>query len=90
MQTPQLNPDGYRTASPIYEAAQIKGNYLLIHGTGDDNVHFQNAVSMADALQHYNIPFQTMFYPNRNHGIYGGETRRHLYSLMSMFIFEKL
>lgn len=90
MQTPQLNPDGYRTASPIYEAAQIKGNYLLIHGTGDDNVHFQNAVSMVDALQHYNIPFQTMFYPNRNHGIYGGETRRHLYTLMSKFIFEEL
>lgn len=90
MQTPQLNPEGYRNASPIYEAVQLKGNYLLIHGTGDDNVHFQNAVSMVDALEYYAIPFQTMFYPNRNHGISGGNTRRHLYTLMSNFIFEKL
>lgn len=90
MQTPQLNPDGYRSASPIYEAANLKGNYLLIHGTGDDNVHFQNAVSMADALQQFNIPFETMFYPNRNHGIYGGQTRRHLYTLMTEFILENL
>lgn len=90
MQTPQLNPDGYRLASPIYEASSIKGNYLLIHGTGDDNVHFQNSVVMVDALQHYAIPFETMYYPNRNHGIYGGETRRHLYQLMTRFILEKL
>ncbi|TNE72933.1 S9 family peptidase [bacterium] len=90
MQTPQLNAEGYRNASPIFEAAKLKGHYLLVHGTGDDNVHFQNSVTMADALQYYNIPFETMFYPNRNHGIYGGNTRRHLYSMLTEFILENL
>jgi dipeptidyl-peptidase-4 len=90
MQTPQMNPEGYQNGSPLEKAGQIKGNYLLIHGTGDDNVHFQNTVEMIDALVESDVDFETMIYPNRNHGIYGGNTRRHLYRLMNDFILENL
>ncbi len=90
MQTPESNPDGYKNGSPLFKTEQIKGNYLLIHGTGDDNVHFQNSVEMVNALVANNIQFQTMFYPNRNHGISGGSSRKHLYQLMTNFILEKL
>ena len=90
MQTPQLNPDGYKNGSPLTYAKDIKGDYLLIHGTGDDNVHFQNAIEMNEALVQANIPFQTMYYRNRNHGIYGGNTSKHLYDLMTRFLKENL
>ncbi len=90
MQTPALNPEGYNAGSPLVKANQIKGNYLLVHGTGDDNVHFQNTVEMINALVAANVDFETMFYPNRNHGIYGGNTRKHLYRLMNDFILENL
>lgn len=90
MQTPQLNPEGYNTGSPLLKANKIKGNYLLVHGTGDDNVHFQNAVEMVNALVAADVDFETMYYPNRNHGIYGGNTRKHLYRLMSDYILENL
>jgi dipeptidyl-peptidase-4 len=90
MQTPQMNPEGYKEGSPLEKAGQIEGNYLLIHGTGDDNVHFQNTVEMIDALVESNVDFETMIYPNRNHSINGGNTRPHLYRLMSDFILENL
>lgn len=90
MQTPQMNPDGYREGSPLAKAGQIKGNYLLVHGTGDDNVHFQNSIEMINALVAADVEFQTMIYPNRNHGIYGGNTRKHLYRLLSQYILENL
>ena len=90
MQTPQMNPEGYNNGSPLEKAGQIEGNYLLIHGTGDDNVHFQNTVEMIDAMVEEDVDFETMIYPNRNHGIYGGNTSRHLYRLMSDFILEHL
>ncbi|MEX2479104.1 MAG: S9 family peptidase [Gracilimonas sp.] len=90
MQTPQLNPEGYNEGSPITKAGQIEGNYLLIHGTGDDNVHYQNTIDMIDALVAEDVDFETMIYPDRNHGIYGGNTRRHLYRLMTDFILENL
>ncbi len=90
MQTPQLNPEGYDSGSPITRAEEIKGNYLLIHGTGDDNVHYQNAVEMVDALIAAGVQFETMYYPNRNHGIYGGNTRNHLYRLLTDYILENL
>tara|TARA_R110002096_G_scaffold406782_8_gene605169 strand:- start:1149 stop:3323 length:2175 start_codon:yes stop_codon:yes gene_type:complete len=90
MQTPESNPDGYKNGSPLFKTDQVKGNYLLIHGTGDDNVHFQNSVEMVNALLASNIQFQTMYYPNRNHGISGGNSREHLYQLMTNFILEKL
>lgn len=90
MRTPQENPEGYEAGSPINYVDQITGDYLLIHGTGDDNVHYQNAVVLVEELIKHDIQFETMFYPNRNHGIYGGNTRRHLWKMMSNFILEKL
>jgi dipeptidyl-peptidase-4 len=90
MATPQLNATGYQYGAPIEHAAKIKGKYLLIHGTADDNVHFQNAVVMADALIKANVQFDTMFYPDKNHGIGGGTTRRHLYAFMRNYILENL
>jgi dipeptidyl-peptidase-4 len=89
MQTPQENP-GYEENSPINYVDQLKGNYLLVHGTADDNVHFQNAVEMVAALQRANKPFDFMMYPDKNHGIYGGYTRLHLYTLMTKYIEENL
>lgn len=90
MRTPQENPSGYDDNSPIHFADRLKGKYLLIHGMADDNVHFQNAVEMTDALVNANKQFDFFAYPNRNHGIYGGLTRLHLYTKMSDFIFKNL
>ena len=90
MQTPQLNPEGYNAGSPLVKAGQINGNYLLIHGTGDDNVHFQNSIEMINALVAADVQFDSFIYPNRNHGIYGGNTRKHLYKMMTDYILENL
>ena len=90
MQTPKMNPEGYREGSPLTYADQIEGNYLLVHGTRDDNVHFQNSVEMINRLVAEDVQFETMYYPNRNHGIYGGNTRRHLYRMLNDFILENL
>lgn len=90
MQTPQENPDGYDQNSPINHVEKLEGNYLLIHGTADDNVHFQNTAEMISALIAANKQFDLFIYPNKNHGIYGGNTRNHLYHKMTDFILEKL
>lgn len=90
MQTPQMNPEGYRKGSPLTYADQIDGNYLLVHGTGDDNVHFQNSVALVNRLVAADVQFETMYYPNRNHGIYGGNTRHHLFRMLTDFILENL
>jgi len=90
LKTPQLNPDGYDAWSPITHAYKLEDDYLLIHGTGDDNVHFQNAVELQNALIAANKQFDSFFYPNRAHGISGGITRYHLYSMMTNFWLEKL
>lgn len=90
MRTEQENTDGYKDNSPVYFADRLKGDYLLIHGMGDDNVHFQHAAEMARALIGANKQFDTYFYPNRNHGIYGGLTRLHLYTKMTSFLMDKL
>lgn len=90
MQPPQMNPEGYKKGSPITYAGQIDGNYLLVHGTGDDNVHFQNSVTLVNALVAEGVQFETMYYPNRSHGIYGGNTRSHLYKMLNNFILENL
>lgn len=84
------NPDGYADNSPVNFADRLKGDYLLIHGMGDDNVHFQHTAEMANALFAANKQFETYFYPNRNHGIYGGTTRLHLYQKMTNFILAHL
>lgn len=90
LRTPQENPQGYDDNSPVTHAAKLKGNLLLVHGTGDDNVHFQNAVALEDALIKANKQFQTFYYPNKNHGISGGNTRLHLYTMMTNFLEKNL
>lgn len=90
MALPQENGAGYDDNSPINFVKDIKGKYLIVHGTGDDNVHFQNSVMMVDELIKNNIPFDSEFYPNKNHGIYGGYTRLHLYNKMTNFVLENL
>ena len=90
MRTDDENPKGYKDNSPVYFADQLKGNYLLVHGNADDNVHFQNSAEMAKALIKANKQFDTYFYPNRNHGIYGDNARLHLYNKMTNFLMEKL
>jgi dipeptidyl-peptidase 4 len=87
---PAENPAGYDENSPITHASKLKGNYLLIHGSADDNVHIQNSMAMQEALIKANKQFETFYYPNKNHGIYGGITRFHLYKMMTDFIEQKL
>ena len=90
MGLPQENPDGYDDNSPINHVEGLKGDYLLIHGTGDDNVHFQNSIELAEELVQANKQFEMQFYPDKNHGIYGGNTTFHLYTRMTRFIEENL
>lgn len=90
MRTEEENPEGYRDNSPVNFADKLRGNYLLVHGMGDDNVHFQNTAEMANALIAANKQYDTYFYPNRNHSIAGGNTRLHLYSKMTQFLTETL
>ncbi len=90
MRTPQENSSGYDDNSPINMVNKIKGNYLLIHGSGDDNVHYQNTMEMINAMIAADISFDSEIYPNRNHGIFGGNTRYHLYKRMTDFWLEKL
>lgn len=90
LKTPQENAAGYDGNSPVSYANRLKGKYLLVHGTGDDNVHFQNAVAMQEALIRANKQFDSFYYPNRNHGIYGGNTRLHLYKMMTNFLDKNL
>jgi dipeptidyl-peptidase 4 len=92
MRTPQENPEGYDNNSPINFTDRIKGKFLLIHGTADDNVHFQNSVEMIKALVKSNIDFESAYYPNKNHGISGmaDNTTFHLWSKMTNWIFENL
>lgn len=90
MQTPQQNPSGYDDNSPLNYADLLKGKYLLIHGSGDDNVHVQNTMRMVEALVQANKQFEWMIYPDKNHGIYGGNTSLHLYNKMTNFILNNL
>ncbi|QLG45797.1 S9 family peptidase [Costertonia aggregata] len=90
MQTPQENASGYDENSPLNYPERLKGDYLLVHGSGDDNVHNQNSMRMAEALIQANKQFEWAIYPDKNHGIYGGNTRVHLYNKMTNFIHENL
>lgn len=90
LRKPQDNKSGYEDNSPVNFTKKIKGNFLLVHGSADDNVHYQNAMELASALVKNNIPFDFMTYPNKNHGIYGGYTRTHLYNKMLKFVKENL
>ena len=90
MTTPQENPSGYDENSPIFHVDKLKGNFLLIHGSADDNVHVQNTMQMVEALVQANKQFEWMIYPDKNHGIYGGNTRLHLYTKMTNYIKDNL
>lgn len=90
MRTPQENANGYDDNSPTEFAKLMKGKFLLIHGTADDNVHFQNSMEFAEALIQNKKQFEFMAYPDKNHGIYGGNTRPQLYQLMTDFILQNL
>ncbi|TBX70603.1 S9 family peptidase [Flavobacterium silvisoli] len=90
LQTPQENANGYDDNSPINFVSKLKGNYLLIHGSADDNVHVQNSMQMIEALVQANKQFDWAIYPDKNHGIYGGKTRIQLFNKMTAFIKEKL
>jgi dipeptidyl-peptidase-4 len=91
MSTPQDNPEGFRDGSPITHAANLQGNLLIVHGTGDDNVHYQGTERLINVLIENNLPFTMMAYPNRSHGIYEGRnTTRHLHELLTRYLKENL
>jgi dipeptidyl-peptidase-4 len=90
MGLPQVNAAGYAKGSPITYVRGLKGNLLVVHGSGDDNVHYQNTEAMVNALVAANRPFQLMVYPNRTHSITGGATRQHLFTLLTKFVEENL
>jgi dipeptidyl-peptidase-4 len=90
MTTPQENASGYDDNSPINHVDKLKGDFLLVHGSADDNVHVQNTMQMIEALVQANKQFDWAIYPDKNHGIYGGNTRLHLYTKMTNFIKENL
>ncbi len=92
LSTPQKNPEGYDLGSPTTYAANLSDDQdlLIVHGDADDNVHVQNTMAMVDALQAANKPFDMMIYPGRNHGIYGGATRMHLFTMLTRYFAESL
>ncbi len=90
MQTPQENPSGYDDNSPVSHVDKLKGDFLLVHGSADDNVHLHNTMALVEALVQANKQFDWAIYPDKNHGIYGGNTRLHLFTKMTNFIKENL
>ena len=90
MRTPKENPNGYDDNSPINHAEKLKGKFLLIHGTADDNVHFQNSVILAEKFVQADRQFDMQIYTDKNHGINGGNTTMHLYRRMTDFILNNL
>ena len=90
MQTPQENASGYDENSPLSHVAGLKGKFLLVHGSADDNVHVQNSMRLIEALVQANKQFDWRIYPDKNHGIYGGNTRLHLFTLMTDYIKKNL
>jgi dipeptidyl-peptidase-4 len=90
MQTPQENASGYDDNSPINHVAKLKGKFLLIHGSADDNVHYQNTMELITAMVKANKQFDLFIYPDKNHGIYGGNTQNHLFTKMLNYTLENL
>jgi len=90
MRTPQENPGGYDDNSPINHVEKLKGKLLLIHGSADDNVHFQNTMVFAEKLVQANRQFEMQVYTDKDHGISGGNTSMHLYTRMTEFIIRNL
>lgn len=90
MRTPQENASGYDDNSPVNFAKSLSGKFLLIHGSADDNVHYQNSMEFINALVNANKQFDLFIYPNKNHGIYGGNTRNHLYTMLLQYTMNNL
>jgi dipeptidyl-peptidase-4 len=90
MRTPQENKVGYDDNAPLNFVDRIKGKFLIIHGTADDNVHFQNSVQMIEAMVQKGIDFESAYYPNKNHSISGGNTSYHIYSKMTDWLIKNL
>jgi len=90
MSLPSLNEEGYKKAAVLTYAENIKGDLLLIHGTADDNVHLQNSIKLSEKLIEAGVQFRTFYYPGKNHSIYGGNTRHHLFKMITDFVLEKL
>ncbi len=91
MGLPDDNKEGFKNGSPITHAHKLKGNLLIVHGTGDDNVHYQSCEALVNELIEHNKPFLMMAYPNRSHGIYEGKnTTIHLYNLLTRYLKENL
>ncbi len=90
MGQPKDNADGYRRSSPVSAAANLRGKLLLVHGTSDDNVHMQNSMQLADALERAGRPFRFLPYPGKRHGIGGADARRHLFESITAFLYESL
>lgn len=86
MRKPMENPDGYEDHAPLNNPSGIKADLLIIHGSADDNVHAQNTMEFTEALVQAGVPFEMAIYTNRNHGIYGGNTRLHLFRKMTGFL----
>lgn len=85
MRTPQENPNGY-DCSPLHRYEKLKGDLLLIHGLADDNVHFQNTAELSEALVQAGVLFDMQVYTNRNHSIWGGNTRHHVFSRIESYL----
>ncbi len=90
MRTPQENGENYDINSPIHHVDKLEGAYLLVHGTTDDNVHVQNAYDLVTALVEADKQFDLFIYPNKNHGIFGGNARNHLFNMMTQFLLKNL
>jgi dipeptidyl-peptidase-4 len=91
MGLPKENEWGYKNGSPVTFAHQLEGNLLVIHGTGDDNVHYQNCEVLVNELIKHNKIFSMMAYPNRTHSIREGEnTRLHLFNTMTDYLLDHL
>lgn len=90
MRTPKENGEGYKTSSAITRADKLSGNLLLVHGMADDNVHYQNCAEYAEQLVQLGKQFDMQIYTNRNHSIFGGNTRMHLYTKLTNFFKNNL
>jgi dipeptidyl-peptidase-4 len=90
LRTPRKNPEGYDGNSPLHFASGLEGKFLLVHGSSDDNVHFQNTMDFAEALIAANKQFEMQIYPNQDHGISRGNSTYHLYCRITDFILENL
>ena len=90
MQRPVDNPTGYDESAPVFDAHRLNDPFLLVHGTGDDNVHLQHSIALSEALINAQQPFNTMYYSNKTHALEGKTLKMHLYTLIERFIYASV